>query len=252
MIRFSVCLETIFNSLPLAERIDQAAACGAHAVEFWTWKDKDLDTLTHAKETAGVNIASFTALNDVPPNHPAQSGAALSELLQGLEVARQLGAAALTIQCGMELDNVSRADQLDSVAGLLDAAAAKAQKAHVLLLVEPLNAGAEHPGSLLSKTADAAAIIDKVGQPNVKILFDIYEQYTTEGSVLHSIESNIGRIGHFHVADVPGRGQPGSGGVDFREIFKLIDSLGYGGYVGLEFYPTGDHTTALKETIALA
>jgi len=252
MIKFSVCLQTIFTAMPLTERIEQAAHCGAAAVEFWSWKDKDLDEIARAKEAAGVDIAAFSGLSDNRPNEPAAAGAAANEILGAVEAAREIGATGLIITADSRVEGVARNEQIDSITRLLDATAPAAQKAHVTLLLEPLNSRTDYPDALLSKTDDALAIVSEAGQPNVKMLFDIYHQYITEGAVLGSIEANIGRIGHFHLADVPGRGEPGTGALDFAAILKLIDSLDYEGFVGLEFFPSAGHAEAVKSVIELA
>ena len=251
MAKFSVCLETIFNTLPFTERIERAAACGASAVEFWSWKDKDLDAIARTKEAAGVDVAGFVALSRNRPNDPAARDGAADELLVAIETAREIGAGALTIQADREIDGVPRRTQLESLTELLAAAAPAAEKAHVALLLEPLNVRTDHPDALLSTTEDTIAIVKNVDRPNVKMLFDIYHQYITEGTVHDSIESNIDRIGHFHLADVPGRGEPGTGAVDFAEILKLIESLDYNGFIGLEFFPSSDHAEAVKSVIDL-
>ena len=251
MIKFSVCVETIFNALPLAERIEQAAACGATAVEFWEWQDKDLDVIARAKEAAGVDVAAFGGVSDNLLNDPSARDATVKELLASVEAARQIGSTGLILHPGQQLEHVSREEQLENVAEVMAVAAPAADEAHVTLLLEPRNARIDFPGALLSATADALAVIDRVDRPNVRMLFDIYHQYITEGSVLHSIEANIDKIGHFHVADVPGRGEPGTGALDFEEMFKLIDSLEYQGYIGLEFKPSGDHAKAVKGVLDL-
>lgn len=249
--RFSVCIDMIFDALPLPERIALSAACGASAIEFWGWRDKDLGAIVRAKEAAGVDVAAFGAIGDLAPNDPAAAEQAATELLAAVEAAREVGAAALVVHSARELPGLPRAAQLDAIAALLERGAQAAERGHVTLLLEPRNSRIDWPGNLLSSTADALAIVDQVNRPNVKMLFDVYHQHITEGSVLHSIESSIGRIGHFHVADVPGRGQPGTGALDFVELFKLIESLGYRGYVGLEFRASGDPMAAVKNTIHL-
>jgi len=252
MIRFSVCLETIFNALPLAERIEQAAACGVAAIEFWQWKDKDLDVIARGKEAAGVDVAALGGLEQAIPNDPATADAATAELLESVATARQIGAKGVIVHTGQALKDLGRDVQFETVAQVIDAAADEAGRAHADLLLEPRNARTDFPGTLLSSTAEALTIIDRIDRPNVKLLFDVYHQFITEGSVLHLIEAHIDRIGHFHVADVPGRGEPGTGALEYKEIFGLIDSLGYTGYVGLEFNPSGDHAEAVKNTLNLS
>jgi len=250
-VHFSVCLEVIFNTLPFAERIEQAAACRAAAVEFGSWEDKDLDAIARAKEAAGVAIAACTGMGGVPANDPRVAGAAEKQLLSSISAARQIGALGLIVCPGFELGDVPRREQLDAIVNLLVKTAPAAADANVTLLLEPLNTQVDHPGCLLTRSDEAADLLDRVDHPNARMLYDIYHQYITEGGVLESIEAHIRRIGHFHVADVPGRHEPGTGTMDYAEIFGRIASLGYDGYIGLEFFPTGDHAKAVKDTLAL-
>ena len=252
MIRFSVCIETIFAALPIGERFELAAGCGATAVEFRSARDKDLDEIARAKEASGVDIAAFLGLDDNLPNDPATADEAAAELLASIGAAREIGATGLVIKAGREIEGVPRKEQIETLTRMIKMAAPAAQKAHVTLLLEPVNARIDHPGALLTTTPETLEIIDAAGEPNVKMLFDIYHQYVTEGTVLDSIESYIDRIGHFHLADVPGRGEPGTGAVDFGELFGLIDSLRYEGLVGLKFSPTADHADAVTRVIELS
>ena len=249
MMRFSVCLDTIFTDVPLAKAAELAAASGASAFEFWGWRGRDLNEIVHAKESAGMDIAVFAGLSQNSPSDPAHVDDALAELHSSIDTARELGAHGLIITGGQEIKNISRSEQLAVFTRLLASAAPEAGKHHVMFFVEPVNNRIDHPGSLLSTTADAIRLLDDVGKPNVKLLFDIYDQFITEGTVLAAIESNISRIGHFHLADAPGRGEPGTGALDFGEIFKLIKDSGYDGYLGLEFFPRGDHAEAVRKVI---
>jgi hydroxypyruvate isomerase len=88
--------------------------------------------------------------------------------------------------------------------------------------------------------------VDQVGSPNVKLLYDIYHQQITEGNLIATITANIDKISHFHVADVPGRHEPGSGEINYKNVFKSISEAGYDGFVGLEFWPECPDDDALK------
>jgi hydroxypyruvate isomerase len=83
-------------------------------------------------------------------------------------------------------------------------------------------------------------ILEKVNSKNVKMLFDIYHQQMTEGHLIESIDAQISRIGHFHVADCPGRHEPGTGEINYPNVISHIATLPYDGYVGLEYRATRD------------
>ena len=94
-------------------------------------------------------------------------------------------------------------------------------------------------------------ILKGVDSPNIKMLFDIYHQQITEGNVIRNIKNNIDRIGHFHVADNPGRKEPGSGELNYTNIFKAIAETNYKGFVALECgSTTKNNEDTLKATRA--
>ena len=78
------------------------------------------------------------------------------------------------------------------------------------------------------------------------LLYDIYHQQITEGNLIDTITANIDKIQHFHVADVPGRHEPGTGEINYKNVFKSISELGYDGFVGLEYWPEGRDDESLK------
>ena len=94
-------------------------------------------------------------------------------------------------------------------------------------------------GYYLATSAEAFEMVDEVGSPALKLLFDIYHQQITEGNLTANLTRNAAKIGHLHVADVPGRHEPGTGEINYPYIFKLIDSIGYAGWVGCEYKPKG-------------
>jgi hydroxypyruvate isomerase len=111
--------------------------------------------------------------------------------------------------------------------------------------VEPLNVAVDHPGFYLSSSQQALEIVDEVAAPNVKMLFDLYHMQIGEGNLTATIVANLDRIGHFHLADVPGRHEPGTGEINFANILRRIDEGGYGGYIGLEYIPSGGALASL-------
>ncbi|MBR5261383.1 MAG: TIM barrel protein, partial [Oscillospiraceae bacterium] len=115
----------------------------------------------------------------------------------------------------------------------------------------PLNVKVDHPGYYLTSSAEAFELVREAGSPNVKVVFDIYHQQISEGNIIPNIRKNIGLIGHFHAADNPGRMEPGTGELNYRKIFAEIDSLGYRGFVGLEYKPSKASAETVADVIAL-
>ena len=85
-----------------------------------------------------------------------------------------------------------------------------------------------------------------VGSPNVKVLYDAYHMYMEEGNISATLPKYIKDIGHIHIADTPGRHEPGTGDINYHNVLKTIDSLGYDGYVAFEFYPIENSEKAVK------
>ena len=126
-----------------------------------------------------------------------------------------------------------------------------AEAADFTLLLEPLNTLVDHPGYYLDSSALAADIVRAVGSPHLKILYDVYHMQIMEGNVLATIERHVDLIGHFHSAGVPGRGELFDCELDYRTIVGRIESLGYRGSFGLEYFPkTPDHLESLKRNLA--
>jgi hydroxypyruvate isomerase len=121
----------------------------------------------------------------------------------------------------------------------------------VTLIVEPLNILCNHMGYYLASSYEAFGICAEVGSKNIKVLYDIYHQQITEGNLIPTIRKYFDLIGHFHVADVPGRNEPGTGEINYRNVFGAIEALGYDKYVGLEYSPTIDTAETIKKVIDL-
>ena len=252
MPKFSVCIEMIFRQADVdyPERVAQAASAGADAVEFWGWKGKDLGGIGQAASEHGVAIAAFGATSERLVDAGSR-GAFVAGVEEAIDLAEQLSCPGCLQTVGQELEGVDRAKQHQAIVDALSAAAPKLEESGLKLYVEPLNILVNHKGYYLSTSAEGFEILREVGSPNVLLLYDIYHQQITEGNIIQTIEENIDLIGHFHLADVPGRNEPGTGELNYANIFKRIDALGYGGYVGMEFKPTIDHADAVRRTIAL-
>jgi hydroxypyruvate isomerase len=115
-----------------------------------------------------------------------------------------------------------------------------------VLEVEPLNGLVNHPGHYLQRSDEAVQVIDAVDHPQVKLVFDVYHQQITEGNVIRNATSYVDRIHHYHIADNPGRNQPGTGELNYVSILRAIQDTGFDGFVGLECGFKGDTDEAIK------
>ncbi len=166
---------------------------------------------------------------------------------ESFQVANRLGCPTLIATVGNEQPGLSPWQMHDSIVAGLKAVAADAERAGVTIVLEPLNTLVNHKGYYLWSSREGFDILRAVGSPRVKLLFDIYHQQVMEGNLIQNITENIGLIGHFHSADVPGRHEFGTGELNYATICAAIDKAGYQGYVGLEYGPTGDSAASLAQ-----
>jgi hydroxypyruvate isomerase len=243
--QLSVCIEMIGREVPFEERIALAAQAGYPAVEFWSWANKDIAAIKRLCAEHGVKVAGFVGINKLV--NPGDHADMLANLRAAIDVARQLECPTLIATTGNERSDASREEQRDAVVAGLKAAAPLAEDAGITLVLEPLNILVDHKGYYLATSTEGFDIIRAVGSPHVRLLFDIYHQQITEGNVTANLTKNVELIGHIHVADVPGRHEPGTGELNYRNIFRALAQAGYKRYIGLEFAPTGPSLPILQQ-----
>ncbi len=139
-----------------------------------------------------------------------------------------------TVTSGLAVDHLSRKQQTANVIEGLKRAAGIVANTDLVLVLEPLNVLVNHAGYFVVTSEHAAEIIDGVGSPHVKILFDIYHQQISEGNLIHNIRKHWDRIAYFQIGDVPGRKEPGTGEINYRNVFRAIHEKGYQGILGME------------------
>jgi hydroxypyruvate isomerase len=245
MPRFDLNISITLKEQPFLERFDTAARLGFGAVEFWWPAGEDLSAIAARIKDAGLAVALFNfdggslakgergLLND-----PSRQAELRASVPGALALAQQVGCPRLNALVGISLPNTPRDEQLaharENLAWLCEQAAA----AGVEVVVESLNSW-ESPNYLLTNTPDTLAFLDSVGAPNLQYQYDVYHMQRMEGNVVATIRREVGRIGHMQIADSPGRGQPGTGELNFPFILDAIDATGYTGFVGLEYVPQG-------------
>ncbi|WP_282203389.1 TIM barrel protein [Kitasatospora fiedleri] len=253
--RFTVNLSILFGELPLLERPAAAAAAGFTAAELW-WPfgeepapgAEETGALVAAFEDAGVELTGLNLLDDLVRGArgalslPAESERFRANVPVATALAARLGTGALNALYGNRVPGTDPAEQ-DALA--LENLALAARAAHAIgavLLVETLNR-AESPDYPLVTAAAAVDVVDKVnaatGLGNAKFLCDLYHLARNGEDPGAVIEAHADRIGHVQIADTPGRNEPGTGDLDFEDLFARLTAAGYRGRVGLEYRPAG-------------
>jgi len=249
MAKVSICIEMLFGEHEFNQRPAAAAAAGFDTIEFWGAGNKDVTALRAACDEAGVRVATFAAMGGLPLVEPQPREALEDALRADLAVAEQFGVDVLIVTVGNALEGVSRREQADNIAANLRQVAPLAAEAGVRIAVEPLNTLVDHVGYFLDSTQEARQIVDQVGSPAVGLLYDCYHMQIMEGNLIETIRANVDVIHHVHVADVPGRYEPGSGEINYASVFKALDEAGYEGWCGMEFRPTDSSAPALERAM---
>ena len=249
----SVCLEMIFTEEPdFARRIQASADLGLPNVEMWGWRGKDLNAIERALGESGAQLVSFVSEPVGRLVDPATHAAFLQGVRESIPVARRFGTRHLILQSGNTLGGVPRKAQHAALLSALRAAAPIAEDAGVTLNLEPLNTRVDHAGYFLESTAEGMQLIEEVASPKVKLLYDLYHSVVMDEDPREVLRGKIDLVGHVHLADHPGRHEPGSGEEPLETYLSWLEHQGYRGFVGLEFTPTGDSKAALERTLALA
>jgi hydroxypyruvate isomerase len=258
MVKFSICIETLLTEYPFAERARIAAELGFPALEFWLPDEdgKDLMTLRRVADKSRIEIASMVVnsnAGDVGGSlvRAHDKTKYLKRLRKSIQIAQTLGCKQMITCSGNALKNATRLQQTKSMVSTLKQASKVAEEEGITLLLEPLNTILDHPGYFLDSAKIGFKVVKAVGSPSLKLVYDIYHMQIMEGNILQSITENIQFIGHIHCAGVPGRHEIDSGELNYRDILNKIDEIGYGGFIGLEYYPTVKSEESLNRTLNL-
>lgn len=233
----------LMGKMPVGEALATLTHHGYDAFEMFDWRDAAvLATFVAENRKYPLACACLVANKGVEARgcglvNPREREGFLAEIGASVEAAKKIDAKRLVVLTGNELGGMPRSEQMANAVAALREAAPILQKNGITAVVEILNTYVDHAGYFLYYVRDGAELVDRVGSPNVKLLFDIYHTQIMEGNLINNIRSNIERIGHFHVGDVPGRHEPGTGEINYRNVFQAIYELGdrFQGYVGLEY-----------------
>ncbi len=257
MPKFAANLTMLFTELPFMERFEAAAQAGFQAVEYLFPYAYDKQELATAMRANGLR----QVLHNLPPGnwdggergiacHPDRVGEFREGVARAIEYASALGCPTLNCLAGKLPVGAALQDAHPTLVDNLRFAARELGAAGISLVIEPINSF-DIPGFFLTRTDQALALIDEVGSANLKVQYDIYHAQRMEGELGNTLSKNIARIGHMQLADNPGRGEPGTGEINYAWLFRHIDSIGYGGWIGCEYKPRGTTAEGLgwRETL---
>jgi hydroxypyruvate isomerase len=230
---------------PVGEALALLERLGYDAFEMFDWrKPGRLETFAIEMKKCPLTCACLVANWGVTAPgcglvNPREREGFLRELNASIEAAKEVDARQLVVLTGNELGGLPRSEQMANAVAALREAAPILEKNGIVATVEILNTYVDHAGYFLYHVRDGAELVDRAGSPSVKLLFDIYHVQIMEGNLINNIRLHIDRIGHFDVGDVPGWHEPGTGEINYRNVFKTIYELGdrFQGSAALEYGP---------------
>ena len=248
-----ICLEMLFPELSVIDRVDRIAAAGFSAIEFWGWRDKDLAALKAACDRAGVRVANFSGHRKGSLVARETHDIFREDLRDAVISAKGLGCSTLMLlsnelgEGGRVVDSYEGISPERKYASLREGlrSALDAAPDGFTLVLEPLNTRIDHPGYFLQDMATAVALVKEIAHPGLKVLCDLYHLAVMGEDLEGIIDRHADSIGHYHVADVPGRHEPGTGTLDWLALLRRIRDSGYDGTIGFEYAPLGDSAASL-------
>ncbi|UTY60347.1 hydroxypyruvate isomerase [Massilia sp. erpn] len=248
MQKLAANLSMLFTELPFLERFAAAQAAGFGAVEFlfpYAFEPEEIALRLRRHQLQLV-------LHNLPPGDWAAGDRGLAcdprrqeefraGVTLGLEYATALDVPRLHCMAGILPPGLAPERAQDTLLDNLRYAADQCAPHGITLLIEPINTY-DIPGYFLHHSAQALALLAAAGRPNLKLQYDIYHMQRMEGELANTIRACLPQIGHMQLADTPGRHEPGSGEINYGYLLRLLDELGYEGWIGCEYHP--QHGTA--------
>jgi hydroxypyruvate isomerase len=245
--KISIMLWTVFQKLPFAERLEKVREAGYHAVElvgeYANWSEEDFRQANQKRRELGIAIDTTAGLKPRLA-HPQAREAFLADVRNELITMEKLECPALIILSGDVIPGLPPQAQHASCVEGLKRAAELVEGKGVTLLLENIDLE-ENPRYYLWSVPEAFRIIEEVNHPQVKFLYDFYHAQVSGGNLIAHLQENIDKVGLVHIADVPGRHEPGTGEINYLNIYRKLAELKYSHYVTMEFFPTGDPVKTL-------
>jgi len=252
MPKFAANLTMLFNDVPFLERFEQASQCGFGYVEYlfpYAWSPKILSDKLRENNLQQV-------LFNLPAGNweSGERGIAclddrLDEFKRGVDIAieyaQELNVNQINCLAGIQPKLKAPQNIWDTLVKNIEYATQQLDYHGITLLVEPINSRVDMPGFYIDTFNKAKQLVEAVDKKNLKIQFDIYHMQIMQGDILRTVQNNINTIGHIQFADCPGRHEPGTGELNFDNIFKSLDQIGYQGWVSAEYVPSRNTRSSL-------
>ncbi len=239
--KFSISFGSVLQDLDFYDRIPAVAEIGFDAIEL-NPNDADMDRVARLAEENGLSISACCGYH--PKEDHLTSDRAVERISESI---RRLGAYGVEQLILLTGDRNGHADnQKLLIIENLKRLCGAAEKNGVRLLIEPLNSLVQNRGYYLNSMQAALEMVRIVDSPFVQTLYDVYHMQIMEGNILSTLGGNLNRIGHIHLAGVPGRHEPSGGELNMERILSCLAGWHYDRYIGLEYWPETDTRESVR------
>ena len=240
------------------ERVQIAARAGMQSVELVAehaaWSPTEAAAKLKFVRSFNLGIDTIIATPNwgarpVSMVNPEQRDNFLADVRKAIEWAQKLEVPQIILMSGNVIPGRSRAEQYSSLVEGARRAADLAAQAKLTLIVEPLNSKVNHKGYFLDTCVEGLKLVKEVNSPNLKLLFDLYHEQVQIGDVTRTLTEAAPHVAVFHVADNPGRNDPGTGEMNYPHLYKAIHKTGFSGYICMEYLPLADPIASLRKSV---
>ena len=246
-VRFSFMLWALEKQAPFDRCVEIVKAAGYNGIElvgeFHEWTDERMHSILARMRSQGL---IFDSMSGVKAGFavPDESAAFMQQMQTQIDYAKRLECPQIILLSGKRVPQMDPAVQRQTAVENLKRAGDLAAKNGLEIVIEPIDP-LENPTIFLTTVSDGFEIVREAGQPNVRVLYDFYHEQRAFGNLIEKLEQNIQMIGLVHIADVPGRHEPGTGEIDYTNIYRKLAALRYDRFIAMEYYPTVDPVTSL-------
>ncbi len=252
----SVMLWTLSGSFP--DKLETAGKAGIQSVElvseYGQWSDEDAQKYKKLAQSYGLGMDTLLAQADwtkrpVTMVNPAHRDGFLNDVKSSIEWSKKLDIPQIILMSGNDQPGMTHEEQYASLLESAKRATDLAAAAEVKLIIEPLNSKVNHKGYFLNNCTEGLKLVKEVDNPHFRLLFDIYHEQVQVGNVIRTLTEAEPYVAVYHIADNPGRNDPGTGEMNYDNIYKAIQKTGYSGYITMEYLPLGDQVSSLTKSV---
>ncbi len=240
------------------EKMEAAAQAGLQSVEFvgehYEWSDADIERTKKLARSLKLGIDTLSSVprwgqQKINMVDPAGREAFLKEVQKNLVFAQKLEIPMALLMSGNAVAGLTFEQQFSAMVECAKQCAELAEKAGITLIVEPLNTKVNHKGYFLSNCVDGLRLMKEINHPNLRLLFDLYHEQVERGDVIRTALAAMPYVRVFHVADNPGRNEPGTGEMNYANIYRAIAKAGYEHYITMEYVPLQEQVKSLRKAV---